>query len=155
VAHKLEGDVEHYEYRTHEDRQIAFQTYGTSGLRLDLPAEAWPSLTQVFSVGSGKALASCPGRPVCPLLPTVDRLPMEALSYTSVDLLVFGNLIPEHLQGWLVRVKNTASKPKLLLEFWDPYRVLKVTGPMAKRTVTKWSREGYQMTCRTVNGLQV
>ncbi len=36
VAHKLEGDIEHYEYRTHEERQIAFQTYGTSGLGLDL-----------------------------------------------------------------------------------------------------------------------
>jgi hypothetical protein len=51
VAHKLERDVEHDEYHTHEDRRIAFQTYVTSGLGLDLTAKAWPSLTQVFSAG--------------------------------------------------------------------------------------------------------
>jgi hypothetical protein len=50
---------------------------------------------------------------------------------------------------------HTAVTPKLILEFWDPYWVLKETGPMAKLTVTKWSREGYQTTCRTLMGLQV
>jgi len=155
LALNLDRDVEHYEYRTHKDRQIAFRTYGTSGLGLDLTAEAWPSLTQVFSAGSHDAYASCPGRPTCPLLPAVDRLRKGALSSTPVDLLVLGDLSPERLQGWLGRVKNTELKPKLILEFWDPYWVLKETGPMAKQTVTKWSREGYQTTCRTLNGLQV
>jgi hypothetical protein len=155
VAHKLERDVDHYEYRTHKNRQIAFHTYGTSGLGMDLTAEAWPSLTQVFSAGSHKSLASCPGRPTCPVLPAVDRLPKDALSYAPVDLLVLVDLSPERLHGWLIRVKNTKVKPKLILEFWDPYWVLKETDPMAKRTVTKWSCEGYQTTCRTLNGLQV
>jgi hypothetical protein len=155
VAHKLERDVEHYEDHTHEDRRIAFQTYGTSGLGLDLTAEAWPSLTQVFSAGSHVAVTSCPGRPACPLLPAIDRLPWAALSYAPVDLLVLGDLSPEHLQRWLVRVMQIAVKPKLILEFWDPYWVLKETDPMAKLTVTNWSREGYQTTCRTLKGLQV
>jgi hypothetical protein len=89
------------------------------------------------------------------LLPAIDRLPWTALSYAPVDLLVLGDLSLERLQGLLVRVMHTAVTPKLILEFWDPYWVLKETGPMAKLTVTKWSREGYQTTCRTLMGLQV
>jgi hypothetical protein len=155
VAHKLESDVEHYKSRTNQDRRLAFETYGTSGLGLDLTAEALPSLTQVFTLGAQQALVSCPGRPACPLLPAVDRLPKDAPSYAPVDLLVLGDLNLGSLQGWLVRVSHADRKPKLILKFWNPYWVLKKAGPMAKRTVTKWSQEGYQTTCRTLNGLQV
>jgi hypothetical protein len=89
------------------------------------------------------------------VLLAVDRFRKDTLSYAPVDLLVLGDLSPERLHGWLIRVKNTEVKPKLILEFWDPYWVLKETGPMAKRTITKWSCEGYQTTCPTLNGLQV
>ena len=88
MAHKLERDVEHYEDHTHEDRRIAFQTYGTSGLGLDLTADAWPSLTQVFSAGSHVAVTSCPGRPPCPLLPALAPPPRPALSSPPPALLL-------------------------------------------------------------------
>jgi hypothetical protein len=134
-------------FQKSEYRRIVFQTYGTSGLGLDLTAKAWPSLTQVFVSSSPITLANCPGRPTCPMLPTVDRLPKETLRYALVE--------PKCLDGWCVRVRNADQKPKLILEFWDPSWVLKETGPMAKRTVTMWSKEGYQTMCRTLNGLQV
>jgi hypothetical protein len=145
VAHKLERD-EHYEYRTHKNRQIAFHTYGKSGLGMDLTAKAWPSLTQVFSAGSGQ-LSWTTDLPRAPC----SRPPPKgcALLRSSRPARTWG--FKSGTPAWMAH----QSEEYRSKTFWDPYWVLKETGLMAKRTVTKWSCEGYQRTCRTLHGLQV
>jgi hypothetical protein len=70
-------------------------------------------------------------------------------------MLVLGDLSPHKSRQWLCRVAATSRKPKLLMEFWDPYWIMKNTGPMTKLQVTKWSETGSSSACRTLNGLQV
>jgi hypothetical protein len=85
----------------------------------------------------------------------VERLPKDCLAFTQIDLLVLGDLSPARSNEWLQRIPGQGNpNPKLVLEFWDAYWVVKATGPMAKSTVTRWAKKGYQSTCRTINSLQ-
>jgi hypothetical protein len=70
-------------------------------------------------------------------------------------MLVLGDLSPPRLSQWRSQIASTDAAPKLVLEFWEPYWIMKDTGPMAKLVVTQWSDLGYESTCRTLNGLQV
>jgi hypothetical protein len=71
-----------------------------------------------------------------------------------VDLLVLGDMSPPRISEWLKQIPPT-NNPKLILEFWDPYWILKDTGPMAKVQVTQWLKLGYRSSCQTISGLQV
>jgi hypothetical protein len=155
TADKLELDIDAYEHRTEVPMAPKYSTFATAGLGFDLTAESWPTLTQVFASGSEKAFTQCPGRPSCPRLPMVERLPKDCLAFTPIDLLVLGDLSPARSNEWLQRIPGQGNpNHKLVLEFWDAYLVVKATGPMAKSTVTRWAKKGYQSTCRTINSLQ-
>jgi hypothetical protein len=156
TADKLELDINAYEHRTEVLMAQKYSTYATAGLGFDLTAESWPTLTQLFASGADKAFNQCHGRPSCPRLPMVERLPKDCLDSMPIDLLVLGDLSPARCQEWLQRIPGQGIPiPKLVLEFWDAFWVIKATGPMAKSSVTKWAKKGYQSTCRTINALQV
>jgi hypothetical protein len=86
----------------------------------------------------------------------VERLPKDCLDSMPIHLLVLGDLRPARSHEWLQRIPGQGIPvPKLVLEFWDALGVIKAAGPMAKGSVTKWAKEGYQSTCQTINALQV
>jgi hypothetical protein len=86
----------------------------------------------------------------------VECIPKDCLDYAPIDLLVLGDLSPAWSNAWLKRISGDGKPfPKLVLEFWDAFWVVKATGPMAKSSATKWAKKGYQSTCRTINSLQV
>jgi hypothetical protein len=70
-------------------------------------------------------------------------------------MLVLGDLSPPRLTHWRNQIVSTNTAPKLVLEFWEPFWIMKDIGPMAKLGVTQWSDLGYESTCQTLNGLQV
>jgi hypothetical protein len=86
----------------------------------------------------------------------VEPLPKDCLVSTPINLLVLGDLSLARSYEWLQRIASQGKPgPKFVLEVWDAFWVIKATGPMAKGTVTKWAKKGYQSTCQTVNALQV
>jgi hypothetical protein len=130
-------------------------TFATVGLGLDLTIKAWPTLTQTFLSDTALVPLNVPGRPRCLLLPLVDWLPNQVLLRHPTDMLVLGDLTPPQHRHWSIIVASPDTKPKLVLEFWEPYWIMKDLGPMAKSVLTQWSDLGYQSACRTLNGLQV
>jgi hypothetical protein len=100
VARKLDDNVLAYESRLHTPSRSMFVTYGTSGLGLDLTAEAWPQLEQCFASDVDKLLLQGSGRPQCPVWPYVSRLRKSCLHDAPVDLLVLGSLTNSTLELW-------------------------------------------------------
>jgi hypothetical protein len=140
---KLENDIVAYEHHLDKPMAQRYRTFATAGLGFDLTAESWPTLTQVFASGSERAFSQCPGRPSCPRLPPVERLPMDCLDYVPINLLVLGDLSPARATEWLNRIPSGGDPaPKLVLEFWDDFWVVKATGPMAKSSVKEVGKEG-------------
>jgi hypothetical protein len=150
TALNLDHDIRNYASRQEQEGALLYSTFGTSALRLDLTIEAWPRITQIFAAGSSITFRSCPGRPTCPLIPNVERLPRDVLIRTPVDLLVLGDSSPKRNAEWLERIPGS-NAPKLVLEFWEPYWIVKVNVPMAKGQTTKWSERGFQSSCLTVD----
>jgi hypothetical protein len=86
----------------------------------------------------------------------VKRLPKDCLDSIPIDLLVLGDLSPARSHEWLQRIPGQGIPvPKLVLEFWDAFWVIKATGPIAKGSVTERAKKGYQSTCQMINALQV
>jgi hypothetical protein len=82
--------------------------------------------------------------------------PLERSSkWQPIDLSVLGDLCPARNTEWRKRIPAGGMAPKLILEFWEPYWVVKEMGPMAKGAIIKWTQKGYQSTCRSLNSLQV
>jgi hypothetical protein len=155
AALNLEQDVTSYDFKQETAHSSRVSTFATAELGLDLTIEAWPTLTQTFLSDTALVPLNVPGRPRCLLLPLVDRLPKQVLSRPPADMLVLGDLTPQQHRQWSIRVASADTKPKLVLEFWKPYWIMKDLGPMAKSVLTQWSDLRYQSTCRTLNGLQV
>jgi hypothetical protein len=144
-----------YEARPHSSSRSLFTTYGTAGLGLDLTAEAWPQLEQLFvSDADGLLLQGC-GRPSCPMWPSVSRLSKTCLRDNPVDMLVLGALTTATHEAWRLRIPLDTQAPKLVIEFWPPESILDEAGPMSKLTNTKWTTQGYHSSCRAVNALQL
>jgi hypothetical protein len=137
TAFKLDCDIHNYETRKEQEAAPLYSTFGTSGLGLDLTMEAWPQMSQLFAAGSAATFENCPGRPVCPCIPNVERLSRSVLTQIPVDLLVLGDMSPARNAEWAEGIPE-AGPPKLVLEFWEPYWIIKDTGPMAKGQTTKW-----------------
>jgi hypothetical protein len=110
-------------------------------------------LSQTFLSDASHVPLNIQGRPSCPILPLIDRLSKQVLSHYPTDMLVLGNLTPPRHMLWRTRVTSTDRQPKLILEFWEPYWIMKDTGPMAQAVVIQWSNLGYETTHRTFNGL--
>ena len=91
----------------------------------------WPMLTQTFVSKDVCASLTMPGWPSCPVLPVVERLPKNILSQYPTDMLVLGDLTPQRLNQWRTRISSTAVSPKIVLEFCEPYWIMKDVGPMA------------------------
>jgi hypothetical protein len=86
----------------------------------------------------------------------VERLPKDCLAYMPINLLVLGDLSPVQSNEWLQHIPGQGIPiPKLVLEVWDAFWVIKATSLMVKSSVTKWAKKGYQSTFRTINSLLV
>jgi hypothetical protein len=72
-ASDLVWDIHNYDSRLAPTATPWAKTYGTAGLGLDLSAEAWPALTQVFRSKATCVPYDSPGRPACFELFTVER----------------------------------------------------------------------------------
>jgi hypothetical protein len=155
TAQHLEQDVLNYDYKPEIVHASWVSTFATAGLGLDLTIEAWPTLTQTFLSDALSVQHNVQGRPACLLLPLVDRLPKKVLSMYPTDMLVLGDLSPPRLTQWRNQIASTNTAPKLVLEFWEPFWIMKDIGPMAKLVVTQWSDLGFESMCPTLNGLQV
>jgi hypothetical protein len=155
TAQYLEQDLINYDYKPVIARASRVTSFATAGLCLNLTTKAWPTLTQTFLSDGSHVQLNVPGRPACPILPLVDRLSKQVLSQYPTDMLVLGDLSLPWLSQWRSQIASADAAPKLVLEFWEPYWIMKDTGPMAKLVVTQWSDIGYESTCRTLNGLQV
>ncbi len=82
---------------------------------IDLTAEAWPSLIQVFRSEAKDYTHDLPGRPTCPHLREVERLPRPILNEYPVELLVLGDLSPARHQAWRERVAFADAPPLALI----------------------------------------
>jgi hypothetical protein len=122
---------------------------------IDLTAEAWPSLTQVFRSETKDYTHDLPGRPTCPHLREVERLPRPILNEYPVELLVLGDLSPARHQAWRERVAFAGAPPGVVLEFWEEAAILQHDGPMSKQNVTLWKEVEYDSTCVMLNSTQV
>jgi hypothetical protein len=154
MADTLQSDVHHYDSRSAPAGQTVFERYGTAGLGLDLTAEAWPSLEQVFISGGKGLFSDVPCRPECPQVPDVRRLPSVFLDLYPVDLLLLGDLDTIKHSAWLVRITRATKRPRLVIEFWEEDKLFSDEGPVSKLQVTKWQEAGYRSTCRLVNATQ-
>jgi hypothetical protein len=121
---------------------------------LDLTAEAWPSMKQVFSSKNNHTL-DCPGRPGTMNVTNVHRLPKAFLQEHSVDLLVLGSQTPLDNLAWeRLVMADPNTRPRVVLEFWDPTWLFRDDGPVAKPVTVRWDEAGYETSCRLVNALQ-
>jgi hypothetical protein len=154
-ADDLIDDIHHYDFRTAPLNTTWASTYGTSGLGLDLSAEAWPTLTQTFRSELPGIPTETPGRPPCLELAPVERLPQDVLTRHPVDVLVMGQLSETVELEWLTRVGKASPQPRIIFEFWDETAVFKEGGPMSKSVVTRWENIGYSSSCSNVNSTQV
>jgi hypothetical protein len=144
-------------YETRIDRQVRsrVKSYGTYGLGADLTAVAWPKLRHIFT-GADADVYQHFARPHCPVLDDVHRTPRAYLHQHPIDLLVLGNLNNADHDAWMKRVPaNEEYKPKLVIEFWEPWHIThNDDGPMSKLVVTRWSHLGFKSTCQTANAIQ-
>jgi hypothetical protein len=126
-------DIHHYDSRQAPTSTPWAKTYGTAGLGLglDLTAEAWPNLTQVFRSEATCVPYDTPGRPACRELTTVERTSLDILKLCPVDVLVVGDLTETRERAWLTRVEH-GTKPTLVLEFWDDEQMFKEADPYPK-----------------------
>jgi hypothetical protein len=122
---------------------------------LDLTAEAWPNLEQVFLSGGKGLFRDVPYRPECPQVPEVRRLPNTFLDHHPVDLLLLGDLDNDKHSAWLARIVHAQSRPRLVFEFWAEAQLFSEEGPVSKAQVTKWQDAHYRSTCRLINAIQV
>jgi hypothetical protein len=147
-------EIQQYEARPAVDGDLLFSSYGTASMGLDLTAEAWPKMTQVFS-SKNNHTPDCPGRPRTMNVTNVHRLPKTFLHEHPVDLLILGDQQPLDNLAWGRQVThNPSSQPRAVLEFWDPHWPFREDGPAAKPGTVRWEEAGYVTSCRLVNALQ-
>jgi hypothetical protein len=89
-----------YDYKPEITRASRVTSFASAGLGLDLTIEAWPTLTQTFLLDTTHVQLNVPGRPACPILPSVDRLSKQVLSQYPTNMLVLGDLSPPQLSQW-------------------------------------------------------
>jgi hypothetical protein len=146
-----------YETRVDQDLTPVVRTFGSHGLGIDLTAEAWPRLEQVFSGGDDQ-LYEYFDRPKPPLVPsTVQRIPKQYLRHHKVDLLVLGNLKTDDHREWLKRIPRSGdpTAPMVVIEYWDPWFITRNDdGPMSKLVITQWDKKNYTSMCCTVGAVQ-
>jgi hypothetical protein len=155
TAALLQDDVHNYESRLAPTGRPELFRYGSAGLGIDLTAEAWPDLEQVFLSGGKGLFRDVPYRPECPQVPDVRRLPNTFLDDQPIDLLAWGDLTVEKHAAWLSRITRAEFKPSLVFEFWQEDQLFSEAGPVSKIQVTKWEEVHYRSTCRLINATQM
>jgi hypothetical protein len=133
----MENDIHNYASRQAPSGVATINRYGTAGLGLDLTAEAWPTLTQVFVSDSKAPTADAPNRPTCQHVPEAQRLSKDFLMKNPVDLLVLGHLSGSSHDEWWDRVKQARIPPALIFEFWNQDLLLSEDGPVSKSVATR------------------
>ena len=88
-------------------------------------------------------------------------LPPSFLAINPVDLFVveccFAKGPPKNVPHWETAVENTklTSRPKVVLENWDPRCNIWILGPTDKSCITRWSKMGYKTRTKLVSCTKV
>jgi hypothetical protein len=108
------NDVLNFEAREAPKDQPAVRCYGTAGMGLDVAAEAWPNMNQVFCSEDCDPTIDTPGQPTMRYQPTVQRTPVYLLRDNPIDLLLLGDLSPSRSEEWRVRISHATTKPSVI-----------------------------------------
>jgi hypothetical protein len=146
--------VINYEARSAPNQSTTYTSFRTAGLGLDTTREAWATLTQVLYSESKPLEQVCPGHPPTPFVGHMDRLGVNSLDMSPVDILLLGDLDTRRDLDWLKRVNCARQAPRLVLEFWNEDALLSEAGPVSKKVVTEWEVAGYGSTCSLLNAIQ-
>ena len=134
--------------------------YGTYNCGAELMTSAWKRMEHVFAV---RRSSVAPPRQETAATVTTNfpGLQPSFLTAHPVDLFVVEccsfKRPPKNVPHWEAAVDNTkqSSRPKVVLESWDPRCNTWIRGPTDKSCITRWSKLGYETRTKLVSCTKV